>query len=171
LEMSPIGDTIDAVSEIMALLLPEEEPMQPRAPLCALLSAFGGRAGLGYSGVLGDRLRGFSRFLCGFEFGHALGEGVGDAPRLRVGVAFGLQLLFERGYEVVSGVSKITLMLAIVMPYILGAALVGTSRALVVAQYDVHATALADVGDGAALYPGADGVHGDAEGIGGLGHR
>lgn len=54
---------------------------------------------------------------------------------------------------------------------ILVVALVSAGRALVVAQYDVHAPSLPRMGDGAALYPGADRVHGDAQGFGGLGYR
>jgi hypothetical protein len=71
----------------------------------------------------------------------------------------------------VKTVMFVVMSVAGVMVCILGAALVAAGRALVAAQYDVHAPALPHVGDGTALYPGADRVHGDAEGLGGLGYR
>ncbi len=94
------------------------------------------------------------------------------APGLLLEVAHAVSQLLE---EFVAVVITTTTMLVAVLIGILGAALVaalvGTSRALVVAQYDVHAPALPHVGDGAALYPGADRVHGDAQCFGGLGYR
>ena len=97
------------------------------------------------------------------------------APGLLFEVAHAVsQLLYQLvtvTTEAVVGSTSVTVTLVVVMTRVLGAALVGTSRALVVAQYDVHAPALPHVGDGSSLYPGADGVHGDAQGLGGLGYR
>ncbi len=120
-------------------------------------------------------LRPFRLGSWGFYGWYALqggGEEVVLAPGLLFEVAHAVSQLLEEFVAVVITITTMfVIMLICILGAALGAALVGTSDALVVAQYDVHAPVLAHMGDGAALYPGADGVHGDAEGLGGLGYR
>ncbi len=164
---------------LLTPLLEPEEPAPPRAGLCVLLRGGAGARGVHPSGVLGGRLRGFSRRFYGRYAFQGGGEQVVLAPGFFFEVAHAVAQLLDQLVAVVAVVYTIMFVLVnsivVAMPCVLGVALgvalVVASRALVVAQYDVHALALADVGDGSALYAGADRVHGDAEGIGGLGYR
>jgi hypothetical protein len=72
--------------------------MPPRAALRGLLLWGHVTPILSLRARLGD----FSRLLGGFKLGYALGERVGYAACLCVGVSFGLELLFERGYALAS---------------------------------------------------------------------
>ena len=152
-----------------------EPPAPPRAVLCALLRTGAGVRGVRTLRLLMRCLRGFSWRFYGRHAFQGGGQQMILAPGLLFEVAHAVAQLLDQLVPVVVVISTsmfVSVMsIVVAMPCVLGAALVAARRGLVVAQYGVHALALADVGGGSGLYAGADRVHGDGQGFGGLGYR